>query len=297
VVSGGLRLATGPVTWGVDFADAPTNPPWRDVLDDIARSGLGAMELGPAGYLPEAGEELRAALGERSLAAVGSFVFDDLHDPSRAEAVVAAAERAARLIAAAGGTVLVIIDRPCDARAATAGRASEAVRLDDAAWRSMVSVIDAIVAVAARQSLTPCVHPHAGTYLEFADEVERLVTDSEVALCLDTGHLAYAGEDPAAAIERFGSRLAHLHLKDVAPERLARIHGERLGFWRAIELGVFCPMGQGVVDLGALTEALAAAGYAGFATIEQDRVPGHGRPLDDLRASVDVLTGAGFATA
>jgi inosose dehydratase len=44
-----VELATGPVTWGVDFADAPANPPWSLVLDDIAASGLGALELGPVG--------------------------------------------------------------------------------------------------------------------------------------------------------------------------------------------------------------------------------------------------------
>ena len=48
-----IKLATGPVTWGVDFADTPTNPPWQQVLDDISASGLPAMELGPVGYLPE----------------------------------------------------------------------------------------------------------------------------------------------------------------------------------------------------------------------------------------------------
>ena len=42
----GVRLATGPVTWGVDFADSPNNPPWTSVLDDIQRSGLGASNSG-----------------------------------------------------------------------------------------------------------------------------------------------------------------------------------------------------------------------------------------------------------
>ena len=98
-----VRLATGPVTWGVDFADAPGNPPWQEVLDEIAASGLGALELGPVGYLPEDPAALRAALAGRGLTAVGSFVFDDLHDPARAGAVVAAARRACAAIAAADG--------------------------------------------------------------------------------------------------------------------------------------------------------------------------------------------------
>ena len=117
-----MRLATGPVTWGVDFADAPANPPWAHVLDEIAASGLGALELGPVGYLPEDADTLRAALASRGLEAVGSFVFEDLHTPANADAVLATARRACAAIRAAGGTVLAIIDRPDEERAATAGR-------------------------------------------------------------------------------------------------------------------------------------------------------------------------------
>ena len=31
-----IRLAASPTNWGVDFADAPTNPPWGEILDQIA---------------------------------------------------------------------------------------------------------------------------------------------------------------------------------------------------------------------------------------------------------------------
>jgi hypothetical protein len=39
----------------------------------------------------------------------------------------------------------------------------------------------------------------------------------------------------------------------------------------------------------ACLEVLREGGYGGFATIEQDRVPGCGEPLLDLRASVEAL--------
>ena len=80
-----IKLATGPVTWGVDFADTPTNPPWLQVLNEIAESGLRAMELGPVGYLPEDPDTVRELLAERNLLSAGSFVFDDLHDPDTAD--------------------------------------------------------------------------------------------------------------------------------------------------------------------------------------------------------------------
>jgi inosose dehydratase len=260
-----IRLATGPVTWGVDFADAPGNPPWERVLDEIAASGVGALELGPVGYLPEEPATLRAALASRGLTAVGSFVFDDFHDPSRASEIAAATTRAARAIAAAGGAVLVLIDRPGPERATTAEE----------------------------HGLRPAYHPHAGSFVEFEDEIERLLDDSDLALCLDTGHAAYAGIEAERALVAYGPRLAHVHLKDVR----AGVVERGLGFWDALAAGVFCPLGEGAVDLQAVLAARGDVGYEGYATIEQDRVPGSGSPLDDLAASLRVLSRAGLADA
>ncbi len=285
-----MQLAASPTNWGVDFADAPTNPPWSEVLDAIAAGPLDALELGPVGYLPEEPAALREALASRGLTAVGSFLFDDLHDPAELDRVAAVAGRACAAITAAGGSVLVVIDSPSPARVATAGRSDAAPRLDDAGWAQLVAGIERVAAIARAAGLRPAVHPHAGGYLEFEDEIERLVADTDLELCLDSGHLAYSGADPAAAIARFGDRLAHLHLKDVDREVLAAVRADRLDFWAAIEREIFCPLGAGVVDLGAVTEALERVGYDGFATIEQDRVPGTGAPVEDLEASVRVMT-------
>ncbi len=53
------------------------------------------------------------------------------------------------------------------------------------------------------------IHPHAGGSIEFADEIERLANDipHDVAgLCLDTGHLYYAGMDPLDWLDRYYHR-------------------------------------------------------------------------------------------
>ena len=294
---GALELATGPVTWGVDFADAPANPPWSLVLDDIAASGVAALELGPVGYLPDDPPRLRAVLRERGLTAVGSFVFEDFHDPAQADAVEAVTVRACRAIAAAQGSVLVLIDRPGAERAATAGRSAAARRLDGAEWSVLMGGLRRAAAIAADHGLRPVVHPHAGSFIEFEDEVRRLLDEPGLDLCLDTGHAAYAGSAPERLVAEYGARLGHLHLKDVRADVLARVRDEGLDFWAAIAAGAFCPLGQGVVDLPAVLAALAAVGYRGYATIEQDRVPGSGSPLDDLAESQRVLASAGLAEA
>jgi inosose dehydratase len=282
-----LRLAGGPVSWGVDFADAPENPPYGAVLDGIAAAGLEWLELGPVGYLPY------GALAGRGLAAVGTFVFDDFH--AGADGAVLAATRAALdAIVAAGGTLLVLIDRPSHERAASAGRSDAARRLGAGEWARMVELLRRTADRAAARGVRAVVHPHAGGYLEFEDEIDRLlaaVPHAELGLCLDTGHALYAGSDPAELIRRYAERIEHVHLKDVAEP----VRSRGLRFWEAIEAGIFCPVGDGLLDLDALREALAAIGYAGFATVEQDRRPGTaGDPAADLRRSVERLRAAGL---
>src|SRR5215813_7918871 len=110
-----IELAGGPVSWGVDFADAPGNPPYAEVLAGIAAAGLRWMELGPVGYVPPAAP---AAAG---LGVVGTFVFDALagavaRDGGRAGGGPGEGARggAARVLAA--------VDAALDAIVATRGR-------------------------------------------------------------------------------------------------------------------------------------------------------------------------------
>jgi len=283
-----VRLAGGAVSWGVDFADAPGNPPWQRVLDGVRAAGLRGVELGPLGYLPEQPRLLRDELARRELELVAGFVFEPLHDRARLRDTLALGRRVAALVAALGGRALVLIDRPCAARAATAGDAARAPRLDADGRRALAAAIGALAAVAADAGLVAALHPHAGSYVEFADEIAAA---AELApLCLDTGHAAYAGLDAAALASEYGDRVALVHLKDVDAAVLAR----GLGFWDAVAAGVFCPAGRGVVDFAAVAQALARAGYRGWATVEQDRAPGGGDPVADLVAGRMTLEQHGF---
>jgi inosose dehydratase len=274
-----LRLATGPVSWGVDFADVPGNPPWQAVVAGIAAAGYRWTELGPLGYLPA---EADAELERLGIGVTGGFAFEPLHDPSRLERTLVVAGRTARRIALAGGRFFVIIDAVSPERAATAGR-PEAPRLDRKGAAALARAVDAIADVARDHRLLPLVHPHAGTHIEFPDEVEPLLELAD--LCLDTGHCAYAGLDPVELYRHWADRIPYLHLKDIDP---ARQDGD---FWASVRAGVFRPLGEGIVDLPALLAALGRHDFDGWAVVEQDRLPG-GDPVGDLIASRRALEAA-----
>jgi inosose dehydratase len=294
-----VRLATGPVSWGVDFADSPDNPPWREVLSGIERSGYRWTELGPVGYLPEDPELLGPELEQRGLRVAGSFVFEPLHDGLRLAEIVEATRRACRLISGVGGRYLVVIDLVDPERVATAGRPEAAPRLSFRRWLDLVDGIAAVAAVARDEfGLRPVFHPHVASWVEFEDEIELLLESLDartIGLCLDTGHCAYAGVDPVELYDRHPARVEYLHLKDVHPRVLRRAVSEPLDFWRAIEMGIFCPVGAGSVDFRALARSLERHGFDGPATVEQDRDARQGtNPLPDVVASRSHLEALGL---
>lgn len=295
-----IKLATGPVSWGVDFADRLDNPHWREVLAGIERSGYGWTELGPIGYLPEDPDVLRPELERRRLRVAGSFVFEPLQDVLRLAEITAATRRACRLISAVGGRFLVVIDLVDPERVATAGRADAGRRLPLRRFLALAHGIETIAAVAREEfGLRPVFHPHVGSWVEFEDEIERLLDtldEAVIGLCVDTGHCAYAGIDPVSLYERHASRVDYLHLKDVSAQVLERARSEPLDFWTAIEAGVFCPVGAGAVDFQALVRALERHGFDGPATVEQDRDPSQMTSvLPDVVASRRYLESIGFS--
>lgn len=67
--------------------------------------------------------------------------------------------------------------------------------------------------------------------------------------------------------------MAHLHLKDIDGAKHAQVLAERIDFDTAMLDGIFCPVGEGIVDFKAFKDALEDAGYEGWATVEQDHEP------------------------
>jgi inosose dehydratase len=295
-----LRIANAPTSWGVEHPEDGANPPWRQVLDQVARAGYDGIELGPLGYLPEREHVLRRELDLRGLELVAGYLFEPLHRREGLAHALDAARRTCRLLAAAGARHLVIIQGFTRERARAAGRAGAALPLRADEWRTLVEGVHAVARVAADEhGLLPCFHPHAGTDVEFEEEIDRLVEDTDAALvelCIDTGHCAYAGVDPVALYRRHADRVAYLHLKDVDRGRLRAALARALSFEQAVAARVFCPLGEGDVDFAALRAALEEHGFDGWATVEQDRLPtDSGTPAEHAAASLAHLRALGLA--
>jgi inosose dehydratase len=290
-----IRVGNAPVSWGVYEADRP-NPPFGRILDEIAGAGYEGTELGPYGYLPTEADALGRELKARRLGLGSSFVALPLEDASRRRASVEHALRVGRLLATQGVEEVILADDEDPARARIAGRVPEGggAGWSDAQWREATATIAAVGrALRDEAGLRVVVHHHAGTFVETPAEIDRLLATTDpdlVGLLLDTGHCVYGGGDPLDVLKRHRGRVRYLHLKDARESELRHVRTSEVSMSEAWQRGVFCPLGEGVVDFPRVIEMLRGHGYSGWLIVEQDVVPdAQGRlepdPSDSARKS------------
>ena len=249
-----MKLASAPVSWGVweqttgrdDLVDADL------LLETVRGLGYGAIELGPPGYLSP--EKLEA----HGLALVGGFA------PLRFEDATAYDE-----------DVALWLEPIVDVLLATGARGPVVLAGGDTAGEPSSSyferVNDAVDRVRGR-GLGVVFHHHAGTAVETHAQIEALLAHTDVGICFDTGHALVGGGDPIDVARMCGSRIEHLHLKDVDPALLARLRAGDAPLHEAWADGIFCPFGEGAVDFAAVLALPGLAGYTGWTVLEQDRV-------------------------
>jgi inosose dehydratase len=303
-------VTCAPCCWGVDDVRNPHLPPWERVLDEAAAAGFGGLELGPYGYMPLDSDRVGDALEARGLRVVAGTIFDDLVDPANRDSLVRQTDEICGFITALPrprshenqrfpAPYLTVMDWGHDERDYAAGHSDLAPRLDADAWAGMAANIRVIAELARdRHGVRAVIHPHAGGYIEFEDELDRIAADipADVAgLCLDTGHLDYSGMDPVATIKRYADRIDYIHFKDIDPIVYKDVMSRRIRFFDACAEGVMCPIGRGRIDYPSLRRLLGEIHYGGYITIEQERDPRNaGGVLADLAASRTFLRDTGF---
>src|SRR5207245_650734 len=123
----------------------------------------------------------------------------------------------AKHLASLGGSVLVLaaaLRTPGYERAAVLGRDQ---------WRTLLETLPRVAEIAARQGLVAALHPHVGTAIESDAAIARVLRESTVPLCLDTGHAFVGGADPVAIAAGARDRIVHVHLKDADADLAAAV--------------------------------------------------------------------------
>jgi inosose dehydratase len=143
--------------------------------------------------------------------------------------------------------------------------------------------------VLAADGLRPLHHSHIGGVFETEDEVTELLDTlgpDVIGFGPDTGHLRWAGIDPARLIRRYADRIGGIHIKDCFPDYLDPATRRGLSYR---EVGatkrLWAEPGLGVVDFDAVLAAMPED-YDGDYMIEVD-VPSVDSRYESHRMSFD----------
>jgi inosose dehydratase len=292
-----LRVGTAPDSWGVWFGEDPRQIPASCFLDEVVEAGYEWIELGPYGYLPTDPSVLKRELKQRNLRVSGTFIMGHIEQPDTLARMQSEALATGALLQELGARYLVLIDDTYTNLFTGDRTGAASLEADD--WKRLLEGANFLGRLAKeRFGLTLVFHPHAETHVEYEDQIEDFLANTDpqfVNLCLDTGHHAYRGGDPVEFFRKHSSRILYLHLKSVDAEKQKAVAQNRTPFALAVEMGVFCEPSQGVVDFPSFAQSLKDFSYDGWATVEQDMFPvSFDKPLPIARRTRQYLREVGL---
>lgn len=268
-----LRLGINPLTWTND--DLPTlgaETSLETCLTEARAAGYDGVELG--NKFPRQAAVLRPILQQHGLDLVSGWYSGRLLERD-VDAEWRAMQDHFELLRALGCSVMVFAEVTRCTHGDQRAPLSQRPQLSERDWPQFGKRLTALAERMHSNGLRMAYHHHMGTVVQSSLDVDRLMahTRNAVGLLLDTGHLTYAGADPAAVAARYAKRIVHVHCKDVRREVLERSRNADVSFLNAVLDGIFTVPGDGMVDYPRVLDPIAKSGYDGWLVVEAEQDP------------------------
>lgn len=298
-----IQIANAPCSWGaLEFDLEGEAADYQTVLNELKETGYTGTELGDWGFMPTDPKELAGVLQGRQLDLLGAFVPVALVDANSHQAGIEKALQVGGLMHAAGyeNAFIVLADDngTVPERTNNAGRITPEMSLSDQQWKVFGEGANKVASTVKQQlGLRTVFHHHCAGYVETPWELDKLMeyTDpSLLGLCLDSGHFAFGGGDPVAALKKYYDRIWHVHFKDYDADVGDASRENQWDYFESVSQGVFCELGKGAVDFPEIANELKKRGYDGSIVVEQDVLPGMGSPKACAQHNRDYISTLGL---
>jgi len=268
-----VRLGINPLTWtNDDLPSLGAETSLETCLREAREAGFEGVELG--NKFPRQASVLGPILREHDLALVSGWYSGRLLERD-ADAEWIAMRPHFELLHALDCKVMVFAEVSRCTHGDQRAPMSRRPFLPEEEWARFGERMTTLAERMQREGLRMAYHHHMGTVVQSAQDIDRLMasTGEAVGLLLDTGHLTYAGGDPAHAAAQYASRIVHVHCKDVRKSVLERSRNRDASFLDSVLDGVFTVPGDGMVDYRQALQPIAKAGYSGWLVVEAEQDP------------------------
>ena len=277
-----VRLGIAPIAWtNDDMPDLGKENTFEQCVSEMALAGFTGSEVG--GKYPTDTEALKRALNLRGIQICNqwfsSFLISRPYEETEKEFI-----KATDFLKEMGAKVIGVSEQSYSIQ----GKMEQPVWegkyvMDDREWKLLAEGLNKLGKIAKDKGMTLTFHHHMGTVVQTEEEIDRfmeMVDPELVFLLFDSGHLSFAGIEPANVLKKYVNRVRHVHLKDIRREMVEKSRNERWSFLKGVREGVFTVPGDGDVDFAPIFKILEEAGYEGWVVVEAEQDPAKANPLE-----------------
>ena len=278
-----VRLGIAPIGWtNDDMPDLGAENTFEQCVSEMALAGFTGSEVG--NKYPKDPAVLKKALDLRGMQICNQW-FSSFLLTKPFEEVEKEARAQLEFLRAMGSKIIGFSEQSYSVQ----GKLDTPIFghkyvMDDAEWARLLDGLNRLGKIALEEyGIALTYHHHMGTVIQTEEETDRFLAGTDpryVNLLYDTGHFAFAGFDPLAMVKKYVGRIKHVHLKDVRPEVLERVHKEDMSFLAAVRAGAFTVPGDGCIDFEPIFKVLEEAGYEGWMLVEAEQDPAIANPFE-----------------
>ena len=285
-----IKLGIAPIAWSNDdMPELGGDTPIETCLEEAKESGFTGIELG--GKFPRNPGITKFLLKKYKLQMPGGWYGSLLREKSIEEEWLSMQDHI-NLLKIVKSDVFVFADISGSIQGDSSKPLSYRPSLKDNEWRNYAKKISEISNRLSDVGLPMSYHEHMGTIIQTEEDVCRLMneTNDKTYLLYDTGHLLFAGANYKDVLDKFVSRINHVHCKDIRKSVLENSLVNDLSFRNAFLNGVFTVPGDGCIDYEPLLKIFKKNNYEKWLVIEAEQDPIKANPLEYAKIGNTYLT-------
>jgi inosose dehydratase len=278
---GKIKLGIAPIGWtNDDMPELGSENTFAQCISEMALAGFEGTEIGSK--YPKDVDVLKRELKLRNLRICNqwcsTFLITDPYSDTLEHF-----ERQIDFLKEVGASIIGVSEQSYSIQGVDVPIFSKQYAMRESEWEKLTTGLNRLGEIAAKKDIKLAFHHHMGTVIQTAEDVHRLMSDTDPAfvyLLFDSGHLAYCDENLQEIMETYITRIAHVHLKDIRRDVIARVKNERMSFLQGVKMGTFTVPGDGDIDFTHIFKCLDDAGYEGWIVVEAEQDPSVANPLE-----------------
>ena len=285
-----VRIGINPISWtNDDLPQLGGNIPLETCLSEGTQIGYVGFELG--NKFPKDPQELKDKLAGYGAVVVSGWYSGNLAQGTL-EDEIEAVQAHLKKLAFNGCQVMVYGEVAGSVQGQQQTPLSRRPNFEtQEQWQAYAQKLSAFGAYLKTQGITLAYHHHMGAYCESPADLDTLMrlTDTNVGLLFDTGHITFAGGNALAELKKHIGRVVHVHCKDVRENVMRKARNNDMSFLNAVLDGVFTVPGDGMIDFEPILTLLAEHNYSGWLVVEAEQDPAVAPSYEYAKKGYDCL--------